>query len=94
MNKKAILAGLIFGTILLLAFERLQILKIEKRKKGLFQSFFPKIIKKIGTKPLPPSSMWQSVANVTITIKTTKTFHKTRVELLLKTWMKQVLNQV
>ena len=35
-----------------------------------------------------------TISNVTITVKTTKRYHKTRVRLLLKTWMKRVLNQV
>jgi len=32
--------------------------------------------------------------DVTITVKTTERFHRTRVDLLLNTWIKRVLNQV
>ena len=35
-----------------------------------------------------------TINDVTITIKSTKRFHNNRVNLLLKTWMKKVLNQV
>ena len=35
-----------------------------------------------------------TIDDVTITIKSTKKFHKNRIQLLLKTWMKSVLNQV
>ena len=94
MNKKMILACSIFAVILVLAFETRLILKFKKRKKRLIQSSLPNRTKKIGEKPLSLSSMSQYVANITITIKTTKKFHKTRVELLLKTWIKKVLNQV
>ena len=35
-----------------------------------------------------------TINDVTITIKSTKRFHNNRVNLLLKTWMKKILNQV
>ena len=35
-----------------------------------------------------------AIDDVTITIKTTQRFHESRIELLLKTWMKRVVNQV
>ena len=35
-----------------------------------------------------------TIEDITITVKTTKRFHKTRIEVLLKTWLKRVLNQV
>ena len=35
-----------------------------------------------------------TISNVTITVKTTKRYHETRVRLLLKTWIKKALNQV
>ena len=35
-----------------------------------------------------------TISDVTITVKTTKRFHETRVRLLLKTFMKRALNQV
>ena len=90
MKKKLVFSALTVAMILLFAFKALQIVRFEK----FMSKSIPKKIKKLGKKPLPSSSMPQSVANVTITIKSTKKFHKTRVELLLKTWIKQVLNQV
>ena len=90
MKKKLVFSALTVAMILLFAFKALQIVKFDK----FMSKSIPKKVKKFGKKPLPSSSMRRSVANVTITIKSTKKFHKTRVELLLKTWIKQVLNQV
>ena len=39
-------------------------------------------------------TLMTTIDDVIITIKSTKRFHNNRVNLLLKTWMKKVLNQV
>ena len=39
-------------------------------------------------------TLMTTIDDVTITTKSTKRFHNNRVNLLLKTWMKKVLNQV